>query len=333
MWSVYLIPVVLGLAFFSKDKDKGEDEDEKPKKPGLFERFKKGLSKTRDLLNTDLGELLAARKPIRQIRGDLEEILIKSDLGLKTSVKLIDDLERKIKGEAELETVKNELRSEISRILKPLEKPIAVPPNAQKPYVILMLGVNGTGKTTTIGKLSLKLKNQGHKVLIAAADTFRAAAIEQLEAWAQRADVEIVKSQTGGDPAAVCFDAIEAGKSRNIDVVIIDTAGRLHTRANLMEELKKIKRVSEKSLGRKLDEVILVLDATTGQNATEQAKVFLKEMEVTGVIMTKLDGTAKGGIIVAIADQFSIPIRMVGVGEDIEDLTDFKAEEFAQALI
>jgi len=331
MWSAYLILAVLSLAFFSKDKD--EDTEEKAKKPGLFERFKKGLSKTRDLLNTDLGELLAARKPIRQIRGDLEEILIKSDLGLKTSVKLIDDLERKIKGEADIESVKNELRAEISRILKPLEKPFAIPSSAQKPYVILMLGVNGTGKTTTIGKLALKLKNQGHKVLIAAGDTFRAAAIEQLEAWAKRADVEIVKSQTGGDPAAVCFDAIEAGKSRDIDVVIIDTAGRLHTRANLMEELKKVKRVSEKALGRKLDEVILVLDATTGQNAIEQAKVFLKEMEVTGVIMTKLDGTAKGGIMVAIADQFSIPIRMVGVGEDIEDLTDFKAEEFAAALI
>jgi len=331
MWSAYLILVVLSLAFFSKDKD--GDNDEKTNKPGLFERFKKGLAKTRDLLNTDLGELLAARKPIRQIRGDLEEILIKSDLGLKTSVKLIDDLERKIKGEADIESVKNELRAEIARILKPLEKPFAIPSAGQKPYVILMLGVNGTGKTTTIGKLALKLKNQGHKVLIAAADTFRAAAIEQLEAWAKRADVEIVKSQTGGDPAAVCFDAIEAGKSRDIDVVIIDTAGRLHTRVNLMEELKKVKRVSEKSLGRKLDEVILVLDATTGQNAIEQAKVFLKEMEVTGIIMTKLDGTAKGGIMVAIADQFSIPIRMVGVGEDIEDLTDFKAEEFAAALI
>lgn len=330
MWSFYLIPAVFALAFFSKDK--GGKKDEKSR-PGLFERFKKGLAKTRELLNTDLGELLAARKPIRQIRGELEEILIKSDLGVKTSAKLIDDLERKIKGEAEIEAVKNELRSEIARILKPLEKPMTIPANAAKPFVILMLGVNGTGKTTTIGKLALRLKNQGLKVLIAAGDTFRAAAIEQLETWADRAEVEIVKSQPGGDPAAVCFDAIEAGKSRNIDVVIMDTAGRLHTRANLMEELKKVKRVSEKALGRKLDEVILVLDATTGQNAVEQAKVFLKEMEVTGIIMTKLDGTAKGGIMVAIADQFSIPIRMVGVGEDIEDLTDFKADEFASALI
>jgi fused signal recognition particle receptor len=325
--------LALGLAFFSKDKEAEKEEDEKPKKPGLFERFRKGLSKTRDFLNTDLGELLAARKPIRQIRDDLEEILIRSDLGVKTSHKLIDDLEKKIKGEAEIESVKNELRLEITRILKPLEKPIAIPPNAPKPFVILMLGVNGTGKTTTIGKLALKMKNQGLKVLVAAADTFRAAAIEQLEEWAKRADVEIIKSQTGADPAAVCFDAIEAGKNRGMDVVIIDTAGRLHTRTNLMEELKKVKRVSEKALGRKLDETILVLDATTGQNATEQAKVFLKEMETTGIIMTKLDGTAKGGIIVAIADQFSIPIRMVGVGEDIDDLAEFKAEEFAQALI
>jgi fused signal recognition particle receptor len=316
------------MAIFSKNSEDGES-----KKPGIFERFKKGLAKTRDVLNTDLGELFAGNKSIKQVEGDLEEILIKSDIGLKTSAKLISEMERKMRGEADLEAVKAGLRSGILEILKPLEIPFEIPADAAKPYVILMLGVNGTGKTTTIGKLALKLKNQGKSVLVAAADTFRAAAIEQLEAWAQRADTQIVKSSPGGDPAAVCFDAIEAAKSRNIDVVIIDTAGRLHTRTNLMEELKKIRRVSEKALGRKIDDTILVLDATTGQNAMEQAKVFQKEMEVSGIIMTKLDGTAKGGIIVAISDQFQIPIRMVGVGEDIDDLADFEAEEFTQALI
>jgi len=330
MWLLFLSAALFAVPLLAKNED---DDREKPGRPGLFERFKNGLAKTRDLLNTNLGELFTARRAIRQIRDELEEILIKSDLGVKTSAKLIEDLERKIKGEAELEAVKAELRAEILSILKPLEKPLSVSTTTAKPYVILILGVNGTGKTTTIGKLALRFKNQGLSVLAAAADTFRAAAIEQLEAWAKRANAEIVKSQPDGDPAAVCFDAIEAAKNRKADVVIIDTAGRLHTRAGLMEELKKVKRVSEKALGRKLDEVILVLDATTGQNAIEQAKVFLKELEVSGIIMTKLDGTAKGGIIVAIADQFQIPIRMVGVGEEIEDLADFEAEEFTKALI
>ena len=320
---------LFALALFSR----GKDGEGKEKKPGLFDRFKKGLTKTRDLLNTDLGELFTGSKAIKAVEGDLEEILIKSDLGLKTSVKLIGEMERKIRGEASLDEVKAELRAEIFKILKPVEKTFGIPENALRPYVILMLGVNGAGKTTTIGKMALRLKSSGKSVVIAAADTFRAAAVEQLETWATRAEADIVKSAPGGDPASVCFDAIEAAKSRGKDVVIIDTAGRLHTRTNLMEELKKIKRVSEKALGRKIDETILVLDATCGQNAIEQAKVFQKEMEVTGIIMTKLDGTAKGGIIVAIADSFNIPILMVGVGETIEDLADFEAEEFTQALV
>jgi len=309
------------------------DNNDSVKKPGLFDRFRKGLQKTRELLNTDLGQIFTAGKSFKQLEPDLEEILIKSDLGLKTSRKLIQEMERKFRGEPGLDSVKAELRSEILKILQPLEKPLVIPKNAGRPYVILVLGVNGTGKTTTIGKLALQLKHRGLSVLVAAADTFRAAATEQLEAWATRAQAQIVKGRPGGDPAAVCFDAIEAAGKRGIDVVIIDTAGRLHTRVGLMEEIKKVKRTCEKALGGKIDEVILVLDATTGQNAIEQARVFARELEVSGIIMTKLDGTAKGGIMVAVADQFRIPIRMVGVGEEIDDLADFQAREFTQALI
>jgi len=317
------------MAFFSKDKN--DDADKKPS--GLFERFKKGLAKTRELLNTDLGELFSTGKPIKEVEAGLEEILIRSDLGVKASQKLIQELSRKLKGDADLEAVKSELRAEILSILKPVAKPLLIAENAPRPYVILMLGVNGTGKTTTIGKMAMKLKSRGLSVLVAAADTFRAAAIEQLEEWAKRADAEIVKSSPGGDPAAVCFDAIEAARNRKIDVVIIDTAGRLHTRTNLMEELKKVKRVSEKALARKIDEIILVLDATTGQNALEQAKIFQQELQVSGIVLTKLDGTAKGGIIIAIADLFQIPIRLIGIGEELDDLAEFSADEFVNALL
>jgi fused signal recognition particle receptor len=317
------------MVFFSKE----QGDDGGRNSSGIFERFKKGLAKTRDLLNTDLKELFSGGKSVKQLAPDLEEILLKSDLGVKASRRLIQELSRRLKGDADLEAVKDELRGQILSILKPLAKPLLIAENAPRPYVILMLGVNGTGKTTTIGKLAMKFKSQGRSVLVAAADTFRAAAIEQLEQWAERAGAQIVKSTPGGDPAAVCFDAISAAKNRGIDVVIIDTAGRLHTRSNLMEELKKVKRVSEKALQRKIDETILVLDATTGQNAIEQARVFQQELELTGVIMTKLDGTAKGGIIIAIADLFQIPIRLIGIGEEIEDLADFQADEFVNALL
>ena len=319
---IYVLGFVFLSALFSKEK-----------KPSIFEKFKKGLERTNKLLNTNLSELFRTAKPVRKVRDQLEELLITSDLGVKTSIKLIDELERKIKGDAGLDDIKSELRSQILKILKPLEKPLILPENFEKPFVIMIVGVNGTGKTTTIGKLAMRFAKQGYKVLLSAGDTFRAAGIEQLEEWAKRAGADIVKHKEGADPAAVCFDAINAGKSRGADVVIMDTAGRLHTKTNLMEELKKVKRVSEKALGRAIDEVILVLDATTGQNAIEQARVFSKELDITGIILTKLDGTAKGGIIVAIADQFQIPIRMVGVGEQIDDLAEFKAEEFVQALI
>ena len=303
------------------------------KKSGFFNRFKKGLEKTQKLLNTNLSELFKTKPAVREVREQLEELLITSDLGVKTSFKLIEELERKIKKEAELEQVRQELYKIILGILKPLEKPLEVPPDALKPFVIMVVGVNGTGKTTTIGKLAMRFKKQGYRVLLSAGDTFRAAGIEQLEEWAKRAGADIVKHKEGADPGAVCFDAIKAGISRGVDVVIMDTAGRLHTKTPLMEELKKVKRVSEKALGRALDEIILVLDATTGQNALEQAKVFSKELSLSGIILTKLDGTAKGGIIIAIADQLQIPIRMVGLGEGIEDLEQFRAEEFTKALL
>jgi len=303
------------------------------KKSGFFNRFKKGLEKTQKLLNTNLSELFKTKPAVREVREQLEELLITSDLGVKTSFKLIEELERKIKKEAELEQVRQELYKIILGILKPLEKPLEVPPDARKPFVIMVVGVNGTGKTTTIGKLAMRFKKQGYRVLLSAGDTFRAAGIEQLEEWAKRAGADIVKHKEGADPGAVCFDAIKAGISRGVDVVIMDTAGRLHTKTPLMEELKKVKRVSEKALGRALDEIILVLDATTGQNALEQAKVFSKELSLSGIILTKLDGTAKGGIIIAIADQLQIPIRMVGLGEGIEDLEQFRAEEFTKALL
>ena len=270
------------------------------KKPGLFDRFKKGLEKTQKLLNTNLSELFKTNPTLRQIREQLEELLITADLGVKTSFKLIEELERKIKKEAELELVRRELYQIILGILKPLEKPLEIPPDANKPFVIMVVGVNGTGKTTTIGKLALRFKNQGYKVLLSAGDTFRAAGIEQLEEWAKKAGADIVKHKEGADPGAVCFDAVKAGISRGADVIIMDTAGRLHTKTPLMEELKKVKRVSEKALGRALDEIILVVDATTGQNALQQAKTFSHQLELTGIILTKLDGTAKGGIILSL---------------------------------
>jgi len=305
---------------------------EKEPKTSLLERFRKGLAKTREKITNRLEELFRSAKPIQELKPGLEELLITADIGVKTSARLIDELEKKVKGQAEPEKLKAQLKELIYMALKPVEKKLEIPETAPKPYVIMVLGVNGAGKTTTIGKLAMRFKNQGLSVMLSASDTFRAGAIDQLEQWAKRAGAEIVRAQPGADPASVSYSAIQSALAKNIDVVIIDTAGRLHTKTNLMEELKKVKRVSEKALGKPIDQSILVLDATTGQNAIEQAKVFQKELGLSGIILTKLDGTAKGGIIIAIADLFQIPILMVGIGEGIEDLTDFQAQEFAQAL-
>jgi len=305
--------------------------DTKPKS-SLLERLKKGLTKTREQITNRLENLFQSAKPVQELKSELEELLITADIGVKTSAKLMAELERKVKREAHPEKIKEQLKELIYQILKPVEKKLEIPETAPKPYVIMMLGVNGTGKTTTIGKMAMRFKSQGLSVLVSASDTFRAGAIDQLAQWAKKAGAEIVHAQPGADPASVSYSAVQSALAKKIDVVIIDTAGRLHTKTNLMEELKKVKRVSEKALGRPVDQTILVLDATTGQNAIEQAKIFQKELGLSGIILTKLDGTAKGGIIIAIADLFQIPILMVGIGEEIEDLADFQAQEFTQAL-
>ena len=301
---------------------------------GLFARLRQGLSKTKDQLSRRLDHIFSpSRKLDAGLFEELEEALIASDLGVKTAADLIAGLRQAVaKGKLDsAEAAKAELRRAILEILQPVAKPLAVP-KLDRPYVLLVIGVNGTGKTTTIGKLALQLKAEGHSVILAAADTFRAAAIQQLEIWGQRAGAEVVKHREGADPSAVAFDAIQAARRRNASVVIVDTAGRLHTRVNLMEELKKVKRIVAREQPGAPDEVLLVLDATTGQNAIQQAKIFHEAIQVTGLCLTKLDGTAKGGIAVAISREFGIPLRLIGVGESIADLQTFAAEPFVQAL-
>lgn len=259
----------------------------------------------------------------------IEESLITSDMGVSTSLEVIDKLKEQVSKWDE-ESVKNKLSEILSEILLPCEKPLEID---SKPFIIMVLGINGAGKTTTIGKLANKFNNEGKKVFIGACDTFRAAAIEQLEAWAEKSDARIIKHKEGSDPGAVAFDTIKAATASHADVIIIDTAGRLHTNENLMEELKKIRRICEKESGKAPDEVMLVLDGQTGQNATAQVREFSKAMNVTGLVVTKLDGSAKGGVLVSIAKDFQIPIRFIGVGETVEDLRVFAAEEFSKALV
>lgn len=301
----------------------------------FFSRLRQGLKKTRDQLSVRLEQLLSpARRLDPSLFEELEETLVTSDLGVKTAGELLDALRTAVKQE-KLETA-GELRAYLSRaileILRPVEKPLEVR-RLERPWVLLALGVNGTGKTTTIGKLAFQLRREGHSVLLVPADTFRAAAIQQLEIWGQRAGVEVFNSKEGADPSAVVFDALKSAQKRGLEVVIIDTAGRLHTRVNLMEELKKVKRIIGRELPGAPDEILLVLDATTGQNALAQAKLFHAALGVTGICLTKLDGTAKGGIVVAISREFQIPLRLIGVGEQIEDLQPFRAEEFVPALL
>ena len=301
----------------------------------FFSRLRQGLSKTRDQFAGRLDRLLPKGRQVdAALLEELEEALVTSDLGVKTAAELMTGLGAAVKREGleSAEDLRAYLRRAILEILQPVEKPLEVP-RLDRPWVLLALGVNGTGKTTTIGKIALRLRQQGRSVLLAAADTFRAAAIQQLEIWGQRAGVEVIKHQEGADPSAVAFDAIKAAQKRGVEVVIIDTAGRLHTRKNLMEELKKMKRIVAREQPGTPDEVLLVLDATTGQNALAQAKIFHEAIGITGLCLTKLDGTAKGGIVIAISREFGIPIRLIGVGEQIEDLQTFRAEEFVRALI
>ena len=298
---------------------------------GFFSRLKKGLSKTRDLLNTDIEDLFAGgRKIDDELLEELEELLITADIGVQTSMDLIEIISKKASKIGDASQLKAALKKEILRMIEG-DAPV-LPRFSEKPHVIMVIGVNGVGKTTTIGKLAAQFSRDGKKVLIAASDTFRAAAMEQLSVWAERAGAEIVRHKDGSDPAAVAFDGMEAAMARNMDVVMVDTAGRLHTKINLMEELKKIKRAVSKKYPTAPQEVLLVLDATTGQNALSQAKMFNDAMEVTGIALTKLDGTAKGGIVVSICSSLNIPLQYVGVGEQLEDLQPFEPDRFVEAL-
>ena len=297
---------------------------------GFFDKLKEKLVKTRQGFIEKVENIFAGRKIDNATLEELEETLIMSDVGTKAASAIIEAMrERSRKGDNGGESPKELLKSEMSILLGDAQ-PLAV--SAPHPYVILAIGVNGVGKTTTIGKLASRFRSQGLSVLLAAGDTFRAAAIEQLEIWAKQADTQFVKHQPGSDPAAVAYDAIVAAKSRDIDVVIIDTAGRLHTKSNLMEELKKVKRSIQKAMPEAPQETLLVVDATTGQNALRQAEIFDKTIGVTGIALTKLDGTAKGGIIFAIKKDLGIAVKLIGVGEGIEDLRDFHPKEFVEAL-
>ena len=298
-------------------------------KTGYFKRLRKRLSKTRKSLSSGFDRAFAGKKKIDdEVLEELEELLITSDIGVQTTMELMERLSKaKV---AEVSEVKQILKEEILSILGS-QSPVPEK-DSNKPHVVLVVGVNGVGKTTTIGKIAASAKASGKKVLIAAADTFRAAAIEQLAIWAERADAEFVKHRANADPAAVAFDAVAAASARGCDIVLIDTAGRLHTKINLMEELKKIKRTVSKQLEGAPHEILLVLDATTGQNALSQAKLFDEALGLTGLVLTKLDGTAKGGIVVSICSSLNIPLQYIGVGEQIDDLRLFDAEQFIDAL-
>ncbi len=299
---------------------------------GIFSKFRKGLKKTRDEgITAQLDEVMESHETISDdLFDELEEVLIMGDVGIPTAERVIRDLKAKI--ENDKITSVPAVRETMKDIVSGIVWGGSYLSLRTKPSVILVIGVNGVGKTTTIGKLAMRLKNQGRKVILGAADTFRAAAIEQLQVWADRADVELIKHGEGADPASVVFDTIAAGKARGADVIIIDTAGRLHNKKNLMDELNKISRVIQRELPDASKEVLLVLDATTGQNAVNQAKDFKEAAGITGIVLTKLDGTARGGVILAINNELDVPVKFVGVGEQIDDLQPFDADAFAAGL-
>ena len=299
---------------------------------GIFSVFKRGLKKTRDEgITAQLDEVVDSYEKITpEFFDDLEEILIMGDVGMPTAERIIRDLKSKIEND-KVDDVR-EVREMMKDIVSGSVWGGSYLRLRTKPSVILVIGVNGVGKTTTIGKLAMRLKEQGRSVILGAADTFRAAAIEQLQVWADRADVDLIKHGEGSDPASVVYDTIAAGKARGSDVIIIDTAGRLHNKKNLMDELNKISRVIERELPDASKEILLVLDATTGQNAVNQAKDFKEAAGITGIVLTKLDGTAKGGVVLAINNELDVPVKFVGVGEKIEDLQPFDADAFAAGL-
>jgi fused signal recognition particle receptor len=301
---------------------------------GFFKRLRAKLNQGPAWLTTDITELLPGRKIDAEILDDLETRLIMADVGVEASAKILEDLRRRVarKELNDVDALLQALQDAMSKILEPVEQALVIDPGL-KPFVILVVGINGAGKTTTIGKLAHRLLAEGKSVMLAAGDTFRAAAREQLEVWAERNNVPIISQQSGAEPAAVIFDALNAARARNIDVLIADTAGRLHTQTHLMDELKKVKRVLARLDPKAPHEVLLVLDGTIGQNAVAQAEEFNKGLGVTGLVITKLDGTAKGGVVLAIAQRLKIPIRFIGVGEQSEDFGVFNASEFVSALL
>ena len=300
---------------------------------GFFDKLKQGLGKTRDSLNDKINSVFSNfRKVDEDLLEELEEILIMSDIGVETATEIISKLRNRIKLEkiTDEQGVKNALKEEMQKILDKVPNGLEL---KTKPAVILVVGVNGVGKTTSIGKIANNLRKQGKKVVVAAADTFRAAAVEQLEIWAKRADVDIVKKNEGSDPASVVYDAIKIKKEKNADVLICDTAGRLHTKKYLMDELLKIGKVIEKELPDAEKETLMVIDSTTGQNAIIQVKAFKEVVPITGLVLTKLDGTAKGGVVIGIVNENSIPVKFVGVGEKIDDMEVFNSKDFVDAII
>jgi fused signal recognition particle receptor len=303
------------------------------------ETLDKGLEKSKTSFFNKLTKAVAGKSTVDEdVLDNLEEVLVSSDVGVDTTLKIIEQIEARVSrdkffGTDELNGI---LREEIAALLAKTntgnDTEFGIPSDAERPYVIMIVGVNGVGKTTTIGKLASQFKKQGLKVVLGAADTFRAAAIDQLQVWADRVDVPMVRQEMGSDPASVAYDTLQSAVKQNADVVIIDTAGRLHNKVNLMNELSKIKRVMQKVAPHKPDEVLLVLDGSTGQNAFEQAKQFTKATEVTSLAVTKLDGTAKGGVVIGISDQFQIPVKYIGVGEGIDDLQVFNKTEFVDSF-
>ena len=329
--------------FFKKDKPQDKDKaiatpaqasatQEKPATLSWAERLKQGLAKTRQQLGSQLSGIFGGGKIDAEVYEDLESILLTSDVGISATEFLLDDIKNRVKRQSLDDTtqLKAALKEALADLLLPLQKPLIT--DKQQPFVIMLAGVNGAGKTTTIGKLAKYFQSQGKSVLIAAGDTFRAAAREQLQVWGERNNVHVV-AQSSGDPAAVMFDAINSARAKNIDIVLADTAGRLPTQLHLMEEIAKVKRVMDKSLPGAPHEVLLVLDANTGQNAVNQVRIFDDALGVTGLVLSKLDGTAKGGVIAAIAQARPIPIRYIGIGEAIDDLREFNAAEFIDAMI
>jgi fused signal recognition particle receptor len=318
--------MVLSL-FGSKEKEK-----EQAAKPGFFERMKQAVTRTRESLSERIEDIVSFRKEIdRETLDDLEATLIAADLGTTTTHEVLEKLRAQAdrKQIGDVAELKRLLKQELLGILNAAVVPAK---NAEPPEVILVVGVNGTGKTTTIGKLAYLLGSDGKAVLLCAADTFRAAAIEQLEIWGERTRTEVIKTKPGGDPSAVLFDALQSAKAHQTDFVIVDTAGRLHTKSNLMAELEKMKRTAERIIPGAPHEVLLVMDATTGQNGLQQARQFTQSAGVTGIVLTKLDGTAKGGVVVAISRELKLPVRYVGVGEKAADLLPFDAETFVNSL-